>query len=63
MDGSKPWYQSLTIWSLVGSGMLGIYTHLLQNGAHIPEIPAWVITALSFLGIYNRYTAKKKLTP
>lgn len=62
MDGTKPWYTSRTIWAVSVSGMIGIYMSLIQAGVHLPQIPAWVITLLSAVGVYTRSAATDKLT-
>lgn len=61
LDGTKPWYQSVTIWSSIVSGIVGTYISLIAGGAHLPAIPGWVITILSAVGVYGRATATEKI--
>lgn len=62
MDGTKPWYQSKTIWANVVTGLIGVYLSLITSGVHLPAIPSWVITLLSSIGIYSRVTATDKIS-
>lgn len=62
MDGTKKWYLSKTLYAVVVSGLIGVYLQLIQNGVHLPQIPAWIITLLSAAGFYSRATATDKLT-
>lgn len=62
MDGTKKWYTSKNLWSCVISGLLGTYLALIQQGVHLPEIPAWILTLLGAVGVYSRATATEKLT-
>ena len=54
----KPWWHSLTIWSMVAAGVVGAMTAILG-----PE-NLWVAAAVAVftaLGIHGRLRAKKKL--
>lgn len=58
---TKPWYQSKTILSAIGSGLMGLYLTLIGAGLHLPAVPPWVVTVLSAIGIYGRTTADTKI--
>ena len=62
MDGTKPWYQSKTLYAVTITGLIGIYMSLIQAGVHLPAIPAWLITILSAMGFYSRVTATDKIS-
>lgn len=62
MDNSKPWYTSKTLYAVTITGLIGIYTTLIQYGVHLPQIPGWVLTLLGAAGFYTRATATDKLT-
>lgn len=62
LDGTKPWYTSKTIWASIVSGLIGTYLALIQQGIHLPSIPAWLITLLGAIGVYTRSTATDKIS-
>jgi len=61
MDGTKPWWASKTILASVVTGVIGIYLSLKTGGVHLPDIPGWVVTLLSAMGVYGRVTATDKI--
>lgn len=62
MDDTKPWYKSKTIISGIASGLMGIYLSLIAGGVHLPPVPPWIITLLSGIGIYGRFSADTKIS-
>jgi hypothetical protein len=62
MNGTKPWYQSKTIWTSIVSGVIGTYLSLLANGVNLPMIPPWIITILSGIGVYTRINATDQIS-
>lgn len=63
MDGTKPWYKSLTVWSNICTGAVGAYlTVAASPGVHLPTIPPVVISILSGVGLYGRVKATDKIT-
>lgn len=61
MDGSKPWYQSKTIYSAGAAALIGVYNTIALHKS-LPPIPDWVYTILGAVGIYSRVNATDKLT-
>ena len=62
MDDTKKWWQSLTIWSGIVTGLIGIYLSLIASGIKLPDIPPWLITILSGMGVYGRVKADTKIS-
>jgi hypothetical protein len=56
MDGTKPWYQSKTIWSGVVAALISIY-NTVGAVKGLPVVPDWVYTILAAIGVYSRTTA------
>lgn len=65
MDGTKPWYQSQTLWSDVLTVVtLGIGIADNHFGTHIASnnIYASIISILAAVGIHGRLTADTKIS-
>ena len=60
ITGSKPWYQSKTIWVAVITAMIAAYNSA-SGSFHLPGIPEFVYGILAALGIYNRVTTTTKI--
>jgi hypothetical protein len=60
MDGTKPWYQSKTIWSAAIAALIGLY-NAVGAVKHWPPVPDWIFTILGAIGIYSRANADTKI--
>lgn len=60
LDGTKPWYQSKTIWAGIVAALVGVYNSIAAVKA-LPPIPDWIFTILGAIGIYSRVTADTKI--
>lgn len=51
MDGTKPWWQSKTMWAGLVGLLFNTYAALavIFPDAHFPAVPAWVITIIDAL--------------
>lgn len=61
MDGSKPWYQSKTIYSAGIGALLGVYNMIAPHNG-LPAVPDYVYTILGAAGVYYRCNATDKIT-
>lgn len=64
MDGTKPWYQSQTLWSdILSIVTIGIGIADNHFGTHIASntIYATILAVLAGVGIHGRYTADTKI--
>lgn len=58
--GTKPWYQSKTIWATFVTALIGVY-NAVGGVKGLPPIPDWVFTLLGAIGLYSRATADTKI--
>ncbi len=49
MNGSKPWWQSRTVWGGILTVLLGAYLGLDEVINVLPDIPEWVMGILGSL--------------
>jgi len=66
MSDKKPWYKSKTMLSVLVAFVISLYelvdgTLGPQLGFNLPDIPVWIYTMLTALGLYGRKVANKKI--
>lgn len=61
MDGVKPWYKSLTIWTGVVTVLIATYNSVSTNVHQLPVLPDWILAFLGAVGVYGRARATDKL--
>jgi len=64
--GTKPWYQSKTVWATLLTTLCGIYeivsTYLFPGlGKSLPAVPDMVYVLLGALGLYGRIAVTKTI--
>lgn len=61
MTGTKPWYQSKTVWTGIAGMAYAAYSYGAASFGW-PPIPEFIVAVLGALGITFRLGAKTELT-